>query len=515
MPLFQFSDLSLPLIKESVARASILNDEERRIYATELLDTYKGFGQQYLESLINRSITSEQIKRIMVNLKMPFPILTSFIDSLSMVYKDQPKRNFLLNGKILVEDLPEGEFIDKKKYIVNKDLAETLGKIYNREFCLRIKEAEEFANLLNTVIYKINNREGELKLDFIPNDAAVVRQNPLDSTQMDQIYFMIGSATLDTNIIVEYERWNLIEFEKTNSNEKQEKILMPNRAEEELKKYTNNMEKEHIGSGFPPFVVIRDNLPTDNFWNISDKDTIDIIKQINLALTEIRYLQRFGSFGLKYLINAKLPTGTAIDAAGIWELTEESGSLPGISKKVEVGELKNEARIEALTESVFQMLRFLFTLKGINSEGFISSKQKSTAESKEIDREGLKEYISKQQEIWHLNEEYIFYTAIVVYNRDNSNKIPKGLEIKIDYPDVEASAEEMEKKINNWIVMIDNNFKTSIDFIQEDNPDLTKQEATLLFEQNKAFNKAQESSMPLSTTLEDDNIGEDEDEENG
>jgi len=506
MPLFQFSDLSLSLIRENVMRASILNEEERRLYSTELLDTFRGFGQSYLATLINTSITSEQIRRTMINLKMPFPILTSFIESLSMVYKVQPKRIFLLNGKTLVAVLPEGDFIDKKNYVVSTDTIEKLEKIYNREFCLRIKEAEVLANLLNTVIYKVNNREGDIKLDFISNDAAVVKQNIDDSTQMDQIYFILGASGSGKNkVVVEYERWTLLEFEKINSDTKAtEKVMAPNRAAEELKLYTGNPEKQHVGSGFPPFAVLRNSLPTDDFWNLMDKDSMDVIKQINLALTEVRYLQRFGSFGLKFLINAKLPAGSSMDVAGVWELVEENVT-PGTTRTIQVGELENNARIEALVDSIFQMLRFLFALKGISAEGLISSKQKSTAESKAVDREDLKEYISKQQEIWHLNEENIFQTAIAVYNRDNTVKLPKGLVLKVDYPDAETTAEQMEKVINNWLVQIDNDFKTPIDFIMNDNPDLTKDEAEKLYEQNRSFNEAQKPDPLIPTQgLEDE-----------
>lgn len=492
MSLFQFGSGAVAVV-QSVMRAIIMTDEARRVYATELIDTYNGFGSTYLKKAIVDSIKSPVIANAMVNLRMPYTLLQTFIDAISAVYAQQPNRTFSVDGKIIVDEIKEG--MDSEKYIADKDLKKILDGFYCREFCLRIKESEAYSNLLSTVIYKINNREGKMKLDFVPSDVVVIAENADDSTQMNQLYFMKGiGSNQQQNLNPIYEFWTLDKFEVLSGNTREEK---PNRAVEELIKYKGDAIGEdgasefiqHIGSGFPPFVVLRSCLPLDGFWNLRDKDTNDVIKQICIALSEIRYLQRYGAFGLKYVVNAKLPSDTVMDITGFWEFQPEE-IIPGTqSREIQIGELENKAKIAELTQSVMDMIRLLFTLRGINSDALSGTKERTTAEAKYLDRKDLANKITDQQEIWKMNEENIFNTLICVYNRDNSKKLPTGLEITIDFPDPEEAAADMEKKLNNWLIMIEKNFKTPIDFIMDQNPDLNESEATMLYEKNKAFNE--------------------------
>lgn len=499
MSLLQFNTGVIAVI-QSVMRAIILTDEQRRVYATELIDTYNGFGATYLIKSIQDSIKSPVIQNAMIKLLMPFPILQTFIDAISAVYAKQPQRTFTLEGKVIVDEITDQ--MDPEKYYADKDLNKILNDFYGREFCLRIKESEAYANLLSTAIYKVNNREGKMRLDFVPSDVVVVAENLDDTTQMNQLYFMrgIGSNQQQTLNPI-YERWDTAAYEITSGNQVESK---PNRAVEQLKAYVgpvpgeNGVQEDvlHIGSGFPPFVVLRSCLPLDGFWNLKDKDTNDVIKQICVALTEIRYLQRYGAFGLKYSINAKLPDETKMDITGFWEF-QQPETVPGTEPKtITIGELENKAKIAELTQSVMDNIRLLFTLKGINSDALTGSKEKGTAEAKNIDRKELLNQITTQEEIWKLNEENIFMTLICVYNRDNSKQLPKGLGLTTDYPDPEETAADMEKKLANWLVMIQNDFKTPIDWMMDQNPDLSAEEAELLYERNAEFNKG-DASEPI------------------
>lgn len=477
-----FKNGIIPIIVQSIARAYLLTEEDRQIYATELLDTYNKFGSKYIDKLIENTIKTDSIKTVMKSLTICYPLLNSFISDISMIYKEQPKREFFLNGKKIVVEL-DNNILDKNKYIVDKKLKATLDNIYSLEFQLRIEAAEELTNLLNTTIYKINNREGELKLDFISNDVTYVTENIEDATQMNSLYFLVGLVKNGEDVVTSYEKWTPLQYEIL---EGKKSKVDKNRAVRELQLYNNNQESIHVGSGFPPFVVLRDSLSNSDFWNIKNKDVIDVIKQINLAFTEIRYLQRAGSFGIKYIVNAKLNKDAPFDVMGVWELHQDESAPSADEKKISIGELKNEGRVGELMKSVYDMVRMLFVLVGINTDNLRGGKAAESAESKVMDREDIKKFLQKKRNTWVLNEENIFKTLICVYNRDNSNKLPKDLTIKIDFPEIELSAEEMEKKLSNWLIMIDNHFKTAIDWLREENPDLTEEEAKQLYEQNRA-----------------------------
>lgn len=503
MGIFNFGKKSIVTHVSAVNRANVLDDGERQRYSTELLDTYQGFGLKYIQAQIKGGISSETIRNSMYKLAVCFPLLKDFVDKISMVYRRQPVRSFYLDGKLIVDQLPsDQEFINEDKYEVNESLFNKLNEIYNREFAMRIKSAEEKTNLLSTTIYKINNRYSNLTLDFIANDLAAVFPDVDDNAKMNSIVFQKGLTINDTNAEIYYEYWTpeiyqLLEGEST----KTENI---NRAVEEYRKYTDNEYAKYIGDGFPPFIVLRSELSDLDFWNLQDHDTMSLIKEINVAFTELRYLQRYGSFGLKYLLNAKLPTNQTMDLVGMIEI-ETQNSTPTNSKDnndTKIGEFKNEGRLEQLGDSIFKMLQLLFSVKNITVDRLITTKQATTAESKQIDNESLKEQIEKQQEIWAINEENIFNTAIMVYNRDNGNdKLPKGLEISVDFYDSQLTAEEASKEIENWLVKIDNDIKTRVDWIRKDNPDLDEKDAELVYNKNKSINegdKAEEGKQEVN-----------------
>lgn len=480
------------VVGATVTRKNDLDDSTRMTYATELLDTYNAFGITYIQEKIKQSYQSETIKNNLLKLTICYPILENFINSFSMIYKQQPQRVFYIDGKIIVSEKTHFNFeLDKEKYIVDTDLYNTLNGIYTREFMLSIKQAEEYTNLFSTTIYKINNRDDKLCFDFIANDLVRISENEDDITKMQEVCFQKGTNDVQHKI---YARWTPDEYKIYNQNEDRDLEVLENRAMTAYRTYVEKPDLQNVGWGFPPFVVLRSDVATCNFWDIKDKDVIELIKQINLAFTEMRYLQRYGSFGLKYILNGKLPNDTNMDLIGIVEMSTDSDMPEAnrVNNATEVGEFKNEGRIEVLTESIIKMLKTLYILKNIPMDRFITSQQATTAESKYVDRQALEEMIAKQKDIWHINEENIFKTCIAVYNRDNpsSRQLPKGLSIKVDFADNGNDAESKQKEIENWQVRIANDVKNVLDWVIAENPDLNETEAMQVYQYNKKINES-------------------------
>jgi len=492
-----FGNQTLSVVQASVRRAKDLVEEDRRLYATELMDFYAGFGHKYIAVAIVASFKKQYIQDMMKQLIVPFPILQDFTDQFSAVYDVPPKRIFTLDGKCIVAELPETEgdsYIDEEKYYVDKQLKDTLDSIYDLEMCTRIKNSEAMTNLLNTTIYKVNNREGKLHLDFIPNDIVTVGANVEDPTVIDSLCFLKQSFRDVNNVIkLTYEYWNLEEFYITDEHGELQSVKGPNRAVSEWLQLNDN-KAMHIGPGFAPFIVLRSELSDDDFWNIKNKDIVDCIKQILLSFTELRYLQRYGSFGLKWVLGAKVPDDASLDLLGIMELSQDSKSnIPGIgSENVSVGEFQNVSRMQELAASIMDGLRFLYALKGLNTDRLLAMKQAESGEAKKIDQQQLIGNIIAQQDIWKLNEQNIFNTLISVWNRDNVNayKIPKDVNIGIDYYDAFAQAGDVLKEIEAFMSKIQNNIKTPIDWIMQENPNLTEKEAANLYQRNKDINKS-------------------------
>lgn len=476
------------VVRNSLQRANVMSENERFTYATKLIDFYRGFAKKHIEDLVDKTITTQSIKTNMKNLIIPMPILQNFVDEISAVYRSQPQRTFTLNGKRIVKEIDETLKADR--FVKDPVLFEKLEKLYSRKLKLTIKKAEQLTNLLSTTIFKLNFRDDVYFMDFLPNDAAVVLEDKVDSTRMERIKFV---KYFDRSILAPvYEDWTTEKFTTTQG--KKETTAIDNRAVAENEKL---YKRKHNDSGFAPFVVFRNDLATDDFWNVRDKDILDVVEQILVAFTELRYLQRFGAFGLKYVVGGKLPENGALDITGILEILPPVGSqVPGQQSSVQVGEFSNTARIKELSDSIFDLLKFLYDLYGISIDRLVTSGQATTAESKHVDRQTLQEYIETQQEIWRVNEENLFATLTAVYNRDHeSAKLPAGLEIQVDFEDPQSSAVDMAAKIEANMAKVQNNLMSVIDWIREDNPDLSEEEAKTVYLKNKSLNDELISSL--------------------
>lgn len=491
-----------------VLRQKNLQEQTRKNYATELLDTYAGFGTYYLKKHIKATIKNANIQGEMYNIARCLPLLTKFIDSVSRIYATQPNRKFYIDGKMIVkEELKER---DPSKFIVNPKLYEVLSGLYNDSVLNSIKQAEKYTNLLSTSVYKIITEEGRIKMLFLPNDTVQVNRDVNDNTKANQLSFILDVENIiagKASTFYKTENWTAYEKIIVDNFAINQKISQtepePNLASEEYEKLFDNRQ---AGDAFAPFVVFRSSGDYTDFWDIKDMDIVDFIKSINMSITELRYLEKFTSFSLKYAINLKLPENGVMDATGFLDLSVANNNVPGMDsgKNWDIGEFENKGRIDEVIRSIIFNLKMLYSLYNIPLDALISTNSVRSAESKEMDNEELYSVINAQRDIWQLNEQNLFKVMCAIHNRDNEYKIPKGVELLVNFDEKETAAKTQEE----WLVEIQNNVRTYIDWLAELNPDLDYDELVRLFEENKSINEGGEDE-------EDDtmDLAEQEDEQ--
>lgn len=447
-----------------------LSETDRIAISRELIDTYSGNGGKYLESLIKKSFDGEIIKKHVLKLHMCYPILKRLINKISKVYKTAPVRRFYLEGKEIV---PIADSLSDMQVIIDPKLYDILHKeLYSKTNQIKIKESERKANLLNTAIYKVNYSDNKISLDFIPNDEVSISTKADDKTIADKIEFMNNSG--------ETETWS--RDSRLAKNGRYTTSTENNKGKSHV-----NSGMETIGTAFAPFVVMRDSIPDLDFWNLSNRDVVDVIKQINLTITELRYLVRYCSYGLKYSVNVDMPENATMDPMGFWALESSSPEI-GSSITHEVGELNNRGDLQGVKDSVIFLISQLLYNYGLSSQDLVTSAQKSSAESKELDRADFREFIAEQQLIWRLNEESLFEVMRIVYNSEKSNVIPSNIEMVVDFPEVDVK--DLESEMKRWVVEIENNVSTAIDWIMDNNKDLTRQQAVQIHGENTQINES-------------------------
>lgn len=492
-----------------VYRKRSMTEESRRSYATELLDTYYGFGHQYVQNAIYNQIDDTNVRRIMYKLTRVLPLLTYFIDSISRVYSVIPTRRFYLDNKEIVPKIAKNT-VNKERFLEDEKLYNVLNNLYNDKVNLTLKQAERLTNLMNTTIYKVvTNKKGELRLVFLPNDTVQVKSDQFDSTIAEQIAFVQDNTNLDNNQIIKttvLENWtknyksvpytdNQIEYDDT-----------VNLAAEELEKLTGSKEN---GYSFAPFVVFRDSGSPVDFWDIKRNDTINYIRSINISLTELKYLEKYTSFGLKYTINLKTPKDSIIDPMGMINFSVENNKIPGDDSDYKVGEFENKGRIDEVIRSIIFNLKMLYSIYSIPLDALISTNSVRSAESKQYDSKELFSVINNQRDIWQSNEQDFFEVAKAVHNRDNDYQIPKNIKMLADFND----QNDTDKTVEDWMIEIENNIKTTIDWLADENPDLDRDELFELFRNNVEINNNYESKED-NEEIEELNNSEQEDNSN-
>ena len=517
-----------------ITRNRLMKETARRSYATELLDTYNGFGRTYLIDMINKTITSNNIKPQMIKVVRCLPLLKFFINSISRVYATQPNRRFYIEGKEIIktpkESLenkiqsikkdninadnsnidqestdneesikPFNSQLNEDKFIYDDQLYEALNNLYNDDVILAIKQAERYTNLLNTAVYKVvTNDLGKIRIMFIPNDSVQVKVDPSDLTKAEQLAWVqdiIQDGTGNNTLVTVIENWT-----KDNKSVPFNASEVPNPAEDlgvnqAALKYEELFGTKQCGAAFAPFVVFRDTGSNIDFWDLKDNDVVEYIKSINMSITELRYLEKFTSFGLKYTVNIKLPEDGILDPNGIWQFATENNVVPGQEggKNWDIGEFENKGRIDEVIKAIIFNMKMLFSMYNIPLDALISTNSVRSAENKQMDNDELFAAINSQRDVWNLNEQNLFKVMCAVHNRDNIYQIPKGIEMLVDYEEKASK----EKVADDWLVEIQNNISTVLDWLSDKNPDLDRDEVMQLLKSNKAINEEQKKE-PLN-----------------
>ena len=502
-----------------VTRQRYMTEDDRREYVTELLDTYYGFGKYYLNNYITNSITNSNIKREMLLVARCLPLLQFFTNSISRVYATQPVRKFYMDGKEIIktpveinknkdkvssdvaeseegneEDDRFNELLNMDRFIHNDELYETLNNLYNDNVTTSIKQAERFTNLLHTSVYKaVTDELGAMRLLFLPNDTVQVLTSNVDPSRATQIAFVQDTSdVIDSQVafVPVIENWTEDTKDVPITKADRERLgIEDDPINHAANEYEALFGTKQADSGFAPFIVFRDVGEANDFWDQKDKDVVDYIKSINMSLTELKYLEKFTSFGLKYTVNMKEPENGILDPHGILNFAVANSAVPGVEsgKNYEVGEFKNDGSIDEVIKSIIFNMKMVFSLYNIPLDSLVSTNSVKSAENKQMDNEELFASINEQRDIWNMNEQTAFKVMQAVHNRDNDNKIPKGVELLVDYTESKSA----EKTVDDWIVEIQNNISTAIDWLAETNPDLDRDELMELLRSNKDINDKQ------------------------
>jgi len=520
------------IVIDSVRRQKQTNQEQIKKFFSELIDTYEGFSDELIKKEIldpaNTDINSNQAK-ISAMLKkyvVAFNFLYDISNKLSKVYIYKPKRSFFKDGKRIVDELDPD--MPPDDFIVDPDLLNTLEKrLYSKEISQKLKLAERLTNLCKTSVFKIYKHAGKMSMTFIPPDECTVEAGDADfPTKMTRIEF-IKAVVMANNKVTEktVEIWELptkmneLETPMTAETRTNNKVFRNTESEETINEFAieyNKMLKKnypdeasikadaggvgdvyHAGDGFPPFVVFRSEQSLNGFWNVKDRDLIQNIKKLNVHLSWIMFLIKSSTAPI--YVGRNIPAEAFDFNANPLAINRiDDGKSGAESIQASIEQLENRANIKDALDAIFQLIKLQYSHFGINLTDMVGSGNKSSAESKIIDTDQLRKMIEAQRDEWRINEENLFHTLVSVWNYlSKSNPIDHDIEMVVDFHDSQRSIDDQVKELDMDLLKMASDLTNPIELILKQNPDLTSEQARIIFEKNQSINSALEPEIEL------------------
>ena len=106
--------------------------------------------------------------------------------------------------------------------------------------------------------------------------------------------------------------------------------------------------------------------------------------------------------------------------------------------------------------------------------------------------------IEAQRDEWRINEENLFHTLVSVWNYlSKSNPIDHDIEMVVDFHDSQRSIDDQVKELDMDLLKMASDLTNPIELILKQNPDLTSEQARIIFEKNQSINSALEPEIEL------------------
>lgn len=353
------------------------------------------------------------------------------------------------------------------------------------------KKALRYAKLFNTSLTQVifDKNAGKINLLIEPSCNYKVKPSEEDYFKPE----VIGYDKEFTNFKGEKEVytviWTEIDHYKIDSNGVKSAI-----------KDNEDMENPF---GVLPFGILR--LQEDeDFWGIGAEDVVNVNEVINFLLTfMLNDSILLGTGGIPVLINT-----------GITKQSERKNDVkkPRLGRRhpitiedarstdlypPSVSFVNTDADLLAIQNSIDYRIKQVAVLRGLNPNTILSQvkdtsdyqKMMDSLEQIEIRRDDLDPCRSYEKQLFEIIRKVnnVAYEDSELRNKFSLKKIPEDLKLRIDFAEIKQALSNQEK----WQDRKEKesrNMATAIDWLLEDNPELTYDEAKQILADNKEIN---------------------------
>ena len=245
----------------------------------------------------------------------------------------------------------------------------------------------------------------------------------------------------------------------------------------------------------------------DGFWGEGQNDLINVNEQLNVLLTKLVSNDViYGSEGTDLAINLGLDKKGTVDTDGVRKV-RRGRKHPIVVENVRsdiitpsLQHVSNVVDIQGVRDFIDWYIKYIASLKGLNPSAVLAQLKDTSdyqkimdavdqMEMRQDDLEFMRSYEKQRYEITKL----VWNTHALELGMDEIND--DGFEFKVDFAEIGIHETEVDKQ-SKRIFELTHNLSTPIDWMMEENPDLTREQAEKLILENRKFNSI--NNKPIS-----------------
>lgn len=484
---------------------------------SELIDVYKDNWDYILRNELLRQFTDENVSDLKWLTTKEMNLIKRVINEISLVYKNPAVRKAIIKDEvkdktgIVTAEAQEDE--NYKNMIADSNINTVM------------KQVNRYTELANHVMLKSVFRNNKMDFDIMMFDNVEILWHPDDWKRIIAVKYYIGlqlpnmtrftdpdnpykvsddvyearDITKDGTTFEKYQRSVLYTIEDYEENKDDEVIKYQKGYiytyeqqvggkdyEERLLSKEENPYRDIDGNVILPFVLFSKTFPIYRLLDFTTgNDLFDANLSTAMNLIHLNELIKYQTHIQLWMVVADKsaePKKKKLSAKDIMVIRSKNGIGS-------VGTIDLQSAIDKLWNVIKERIVSVLSNYGISPQNFTMSGQPASGFAIMLDNRALLEMREDAIPIYREKEKELFGVMQSVWNYHNPDKmINVKSEFKIDFGEV-TFPQSVDEKSRSMTVLMRFNVKTPLDYIKEDNPDLTDEAAMRVFQKNKAINQ--------------------------
>ena len=485
---------------------SVAGDEARVDSQLERFNMYYDDYEEAVENLLREQFHRDNWADMLKMLYVNYNFLKKVVNLKTVVYKKEAKRRYLTGTTTEGEGdsaTETDEFSEDYEEIINDSNINSA-----------IQQVDLYANINNISTCRIKRNINKDGIEYIPTPSheISIEQHPEDPLQVVGLIHTVKISDTPGDIKRLYFYWTTGEsVSDTPIEEGGERVghYRIYNDDGELVEQKNNKDdvnpyKTADGKYIIPYVFFR-TVESNEFWNeMANRDLYDTTLQVNVNYTHKNNMMKFFGYDQKFILGDVDVTqlqGKRTDPSTIIQVKPVN---PGDS--IDIKSIELSGRLKELDGAIFVSIAQTADIHGVSLAADAMTAQRQTAEALTINRRSLVESREKLIPGYRESEDELAFKTIIIANTPTQDtglgkSIPEDGTFQIDFADLEDPATAKEKAEVD-VINISQNLDNPVSIIMRDNPDLDQDQATEVWENNKAINNNNSRALSLTPPIQ-------------